>query len=82
MKRIEWTQPARTDVRRMDRTEAMRVFTALHKFALTGNGDIKKLQGHTEELRLRVGDYRVRFTEEPQDTLIIHAVRHRSEAYR
>jgi len=43
---------------------------------------IKKLQGDSEELRLRVGDYRVRFTEEPQDTLMIHSVRHRSEAYR
>jgi hypothetical protein len=29
-----------------------------------------------------VGDYRVRFTEEPQGTLNIHSVLHRSEAYR
>ena len=32
--------------------------------------------------RLRTGDYRVRFTEEHPDTLLIHAVLHRREAYR
>jgi mRNA-degrading endonuclease RelE of RelBE toxin-antitoxin system len=61
---------------------AMRILTTLHRFALTGEGDIKKLQGDPTELRLRVGDYRVRFTEEPDSTLLIHSVRHRSEAYR
>ena len=82
MKRIDWTAPARADVRRIDRPNAMRILTALHRFAETGEGDIKKLQGDSEELRLRVGDYRIRFTEEPHDTLIIHSVRHRSDAYR
>ena len=82
MKLIDWTPPSRADVRRIDRTNAMRILTALHRFAETGEGDIKKLQGDSEELRLRVGDYRIRFTEEPHDTLIIHSVRHRSEAYR
>ncbi len=82
MKLIDWTPPARADVRRIDRTNAMRILTVLHRFAETGEGDVKKLQGDSEELRLRVGDYRVRFTEEPHDTLIIHSVRHRSEAYR
>ncbi len=47
----------------------MRIFTALHRFAETGEGDVKKLQGESGELRLRVGDYRVRFTEEHPDTL-------------
>ena len=82
MKLIDWTAPARADIRRIDRPNAMRILTALHRFAETGEGDIKKLQGDSEELRLRVGDYRIRFTEEPHDTLIIHSVRHRSDAYR
>ena len=70
------------DVRRLDRDTAMRIFSALHRFAETGEGDIKKLRGQEDELRLRVGDYRVRFTEELDGTLHIHAVRHRGEAYR
>jgi mRNA interferase RelE/StbE len=82
VKKIAWSERARADVRRLDRETAMRILTALHQFAETGEGDIKKLKGESDELRLRVGDYRVRFTEEPDDTIRIHAVRHRSEAYR
>jgi mRNA-degrading endonuclease RelE of RelBE toxin-antitoxin system len=52
------------------------------RFAETGEGDIRKLAGDSCDLRLRVGDYRVCFTEGPDDTLQVHAVRHRSEAYR
>jgi mRNA interferase RelE/StbE len=70
--------PARADVRRIDRDTAMRIPTALDRFARTGEGDIKKLEGNTGELRLRVGDYRVRFIENPPGTLYIHAVLHRS----
>jgi mRNA-degrading endonuclease RelE of RelBE toxin-antitoxin system len=68
-------------VRCVDSESTHRESTARHRFAETGEGDIKKLQGDSGELRLRVGDYRVRFTEDPQDTLHIHTVRHRSEAY-
>lgn len=60
----------------------MRIFSALHRFATTGEGDIRKLKDQEGELRLRVGDYRVRFTEETDGTLHIHSVRHRGEAYR
>jgi mRNA-degrading endonuclease RelE of RelBE toxin-antitoxin system len=60
----------------------MRIFAALHRFAETGEGDVKKLKGESSELRLRVGDYRVRFTDEPHGILRIHSVRHRKTAYR
>lgn len=82
MKTILWTEAARADVRKIDRASAMRILTAVHRFAATGEGDIKKLQGSSGELRLRVGDYRVRFTEEAVNTLHIHSVKHRSDVYR
>jgi mRNA interferase RelE/StbE len=82
VKKIIFTIPAQADVRRIDRETAMRILTALHRFAETGEGDVKKLQGESGELRLRVGDYSVRFTEEHPDTLRIHAVLHRREARR
>ena len=82
MKKIAWSERARADIRRLDRDTAMRIFEALHRFAETDEGDIKKVQGQSAELRLRVGDYRIRFTEEPAGTLHIHSVRHRKEAYR
>lgn len=82
MKKIIITPQARADVRRIDRETAMRILAALDRFARTSEGDIKKLQDDSGELRLRVGDYRVRFNEEPPGTILVHAVLHRSEAYR
>lgn len=82
MRKIDWTEPARTDVRRLDRDTAMRIFAALHRFAQSGEGDVRKLQGQSGELRLRIGDYRVRFTQEADDSIRIHAVLHRKDAYR
>jgi mRNA interferase RelE/StbE len=61
---------------------AMRIFAALHRFAETGDGDVRKLRGQSGELRLRVGDYRVRFSQESDESLRIHAVLHRKDAYR
>jgi mRNA interferase RelE/StbE len=82
MKKIDWSEDARADVRRIDRKMAMRIFTAIQRFAATGEGDVKELKGESGELRLRVGDYRVRFTNDADDTIRIHAVSHRREAYR
>jgi mRNA interferase RelE/StbE len=76
VKKIVWSDPARADIRRLDRETAMRIFTVLHRFAHTGAGDIKRLQG-SEDFRLRAGDWRIRLSLEPED-----AVRHRSEVYR
>ena len=82
MKKIAWSERARAEIRRLDRETAMRIFAALDRFAESGEGDIKRLQGTAGELRLRVGDYRIRFTEEHGDMLHIHSVRHRKDAYR
>jgi mRNA interferase RelE/StbE len=82
MRKIAWSEDARADVRRIDRQTAMRIFTAIRRFAETGAGDVRELKGESGELRLRVGDYRVRFTNDADDTIRIHAVRHRREAYR
>jgi mRNA-degrading endonuclease RelE of RelBE toxin-antitoxin system len=58
----------------LDRDTAIRIFAALHRFAETAGGDLKKRKGESGETRLRVGDYRVRFTDEPSDTLRIRSV--------
>ena len=80
MKRIVWTEPAKADVRRLDKPTAMRIFAALHRFAETGEGDVKALQGR-DELRLRVADYRLFFAA-TADAIEVRRVLHRREAYR
>ena len=82
MKKIIITPQAKADVRRIDRENAMHILAALDRLARTGEGDVLKLQGNSGELRLRVGDYRLRFNEEPPGTILVHAVLHRREAYR
>ena len=80
MKRIVWTDPAKADVRRLDKPTAMRILYALHRFAESGEGDVKALQGR-DELRLRIADYRLFFVK-IGDVLEIRSVLHRREAYR
>lgn len=81
MKRIVWTESARNDIRTLSKPAAMQIFSVLHRFAQSGVGDVKALQGR-EELRLRAGDYRVFFVCPASDTIEIRRVRHRGEAYR
>ena len=81
MKRIVWTEPAKADVRRLDKPTAMRTLAALHRFVESGEGDVKALQGR-EELRLRISDYRLFFVCPAADTIEIRRVLHRREAYR
>jgi mRNA-degrading endonuclease RelE of RelBE toxin-antitoxin system len=67
-------------VRRIDGDIALHILIALDRFVRTREGDVKALQGR-DELRLRVGDNRLRF-HDLGHTLYVTAVKHRREAYR
>jgi mRNA interferase RelE/StbE len=56
-----------------------RIGKKLDTFAVTGQGDVKKLKGQAGA-RLRVGDWRVIFYEEA-GTITVVAVGHRREIY-
>ena len=58
-----------------------RFFHALTDYVNSGKGQIKKLKG-SGDLRLRIGDYRVRFEVVRPDTYRVLWVGHRREAYR
>jgi mRNA-degrading endonuclease RelE of RelBE toxin-antitoxin system len=79
---IEWSEEARTDIRRFDKPTARRIFDALLRFVRTGQGDVKQLRGqHAGESRLPIRDYRLLFSQAGA-ALRVHGVRHRSVAYR
>ena len=80
MKRFTWTDHAKSELRQIDRQQAMEILHALTDYAETGQGDVKRLRGSTD-WRLRVGDHRVRFEVLPGDILRILHVKHRREAY-
>ncbi|HEX9870893.1 MAG TPA: type II toxin-antitoxin system RelE/ParE family toxin [Candidatus Tectomicrobia bacterium] len=80
---LEWTPAAVRDLRRLDPPVRERIRQAVYRFVDTGQGDVQRLQGIPREWRLRVGDWRVRFTEDPTgQTIVILWVRRRGEAYR
>ena len=80
--RVAWTDPAKADLRAIDQTTALHILHVLARYLATGEGDVKRLQDvEPPELRLRVGDYRLRFRD-LGDSIIVLAVKHRREAYR
>jgi mRNA-degrading endonuclease RelE of RelBE toxin-antitoxin system len=60
----------------------MRILSALRRLAESGAGDVEALQGDGEELRLRIGDYRLLFDLSGDDVIQVRRVRHRREACR
>jgi mRNA-degrading endonuclease RelE of RelBE toxin-antitoxin system len=79
--RIVWLDEAKTDMPRVDRPNAMRIFEVILRFARTGSGDVKTLHGDLAgAFRLRAGKYRVLFTFE-DGAMQIFAVDNLSEAY-
>ena len=82
MKQIEWSEESLDDMAALEKRNARQIKTAVERFAETGAGKVKKLQGiDPPEFRLRVGDFRVRFQSEG-DTLRILRVLNRKDAYR
>jgi mRNA interferase RelE/StbE len=82
VRQVEWTETALEDMAALDKGIARRVSHVVERFADTGAGNVKRLQGIAPpEYRLRVGDYRVRFRLDDQ-TIRILRVRNRREAYR
>jgi mRNA-degrading endonuclease RelE of RelBE toxin-antitoxin system len=77
-----WTDQAKSDLRAIDQSTALHILQNLARYLATREGDVKRLQDvEPSELRLRVGNYRVRFYDHG-DSILVLAVKHRREAYR
>ena len=81
-KLILWAAEAREELRAIDRQLALEILRAIDDYLTAGVGDVKKLKPPRDELRLRVGDYRVFFYQLASNSIRITSVRHRSQAYR
>ena len=83
MKELVFTNQAKIDLERLDRATRLRIAAAIQRLVLTEAGTIKKLQGiDPPEYRLRIGDWRVRFSLPDGNTVRINRVQNRKEAYR
>jgi mRNA-degrading endonuclease RelE of RelBE toxin-antitoxin system len=81
-KNVLWAPEARDQLRSVERDTALQILHAVDDFLTNGQGDVKKLRPPRDELRLRVGDYRVFFYHVAPLSIRITGVKHRSEAYR
>ena len=82
MKRVLLRPQAARDLERLPNRNRDQVEEAIERFAHTGLGDVKMLAGEERQLRLRVGDWRVRFVYEKPDIIRVLHIRNRREAYR
>lgn len=82
MRQITFTSTASRQLAKLDRTQAKRIMGKLDRYAADPASlanQVKALSG-SEALRLRVGDYRVIFTDSGL-VLLILKVGHRREVY-
>ena len=80
MKTIVLTHAAARDLDGLPPRARADVSSALNAYAMSGHGDIKKLKGR-EGYRLRVGDYRVLFSEDRTTILAIYIGRRTTTTY-
>jgi mRNA-degrading endonuclease RelE of RelBE toxin-antitoxin system len=82
--RLLWRGPALRDLRRLDPSGQRRVIGAVQRYVATERGDVVRLADvDPPEFRLRVGDWRVRFTVD-REASVLHVlhVLPRGKAYR
>jgi mRNA-degrading endonuclease RelE of RelBE toxin-antitoxin system len=81
VKRFVWQPAARADLRRIERETAMRILLALTQYGKTGEGDVKKLTDREGLYRFRIGKWRLFFDLDTPDTIRIHGIDNRGQAY-
>jgi mRNA-degrading endonuclease RelE of RelBE toxin-antitoxin system len=81
VKKIRFQPNVPVEVRAIERQAALGILKALHRYAETGEGRVKPLKGEFAGLRrLRVGNHRVLF-DEAADTITVHRISARKDAY-
>ena len=81
-KRIVWTEQAKADIRGVERSIALQILKTLARYALTGEGNTRQIQGIEPPLiRLRAQDHRI-FFRDKGNYLEISRVLDRKQAYR
>jgi mRNA-degrading endonuclease RelE of RelBE toxin-antitoxin system len=78
---VQFLPAALRDFDGLDRVAQARVTAALERLAVTGHGDVKKLQGRVRDFRLRVGKWRVFLDLDTPDAIVVTGIDNRGQAY-
>ncbi|MEU1177520.1 type II toxin-antitoxin system RelE/ParE family toxin [Streptomyces sp. NPDC005820] len=83
---LEFTAAARRQLRALDQTTALRILHALSRLGddpHRADADVKKLSGHDDLYRLRVGACRIAYVvDDGKLVVLVVEVGHRREIYR
>lgn len=60
---------AKKFIEKLSKSDKQRIVKAIEK--LPGGDDIKKLKGHTDIYRLRVGDFRILYTVNDNELIVV-----------
>jgi mRNA-degrading endonuclease RelE of RelBE toxin-antitoxin system len=83
VRRVYWSPRAEKDLAGLEVVKARRVLAGVERFASSGVGDVKQLQGELAgTLRLRVGDLRVVFEWTVTSEIRVVRIVDRKDAYR
>lgn len=77
--KLLYTNRARKDIKKLDVQMKLRIKAAVE---LLPDGDIKPIQGYRNLYRLRVGEYRVIFSYESTDEIMIKTIAPRGQVYK
>jgi len=78
---LQFQKSAKKDLKKLDKSLAIQILNQIKNLEQYPDlSNIKKLKNHYPPLRYRIGDYRVLFTVEDDEIIVIH-VKHRKEAY-
>ncbi len=81
MKTIIFTLSAAKDLDALSQDDRQQVEAGLYRYAMTGQGDVKALQGR-DGFRLRIGSCRVIFDEDATTILAIYIGRRATTTYK
>ena len=82
--RLQWNNRAIKDVKKLDESVKKRILESLNSLVQQpASADVKKLKGNSNEYRLRVGEWRVRFQVDFTNNIyLIKHVKHRKDIYK
>ena len=83
IRRVRWEAFALRQLRSLPADIARSIGRGVDRYARTGQGDVRKLEGASGLYRLRVGDYRVIFEfEDGQFVIVVLRLGNRRDVYR
>ncbi len=80
MKTIVFTSTAAKQLDALPQSARLAIEAALSRYAIEGRGDVKRLQGR-DGFRMRVGEYRILFSEDMTTILAIYVGRRQTTTY-